>query len=752
MKLWFGFFYRFLYFKTVLKKRKRKLNISLRILPNTFIVMRIWFYFLINVIFVVLLISCKGGNNKEQPHDSSSNTVNVDFEFTNDLIHETSPYLLQHAHNPVQWKPWSQEAFKQAEKLGRPIVLSVGYSTCHWCHVMEEESFEDLEIANLMNEKFVSIKVDREERPDLDMVYQTALQLVNGTGGWPMNAIILTDGSPVYLGTYSTKEEWKSILNKFGTEFEKNPEKMKEYASMLANGVQDVYEQPAMQSANSVTADKIISGINAWSTSWDQEWGGNVGQQKFVIPANLNMLLDYAVLEQDASAKNFVFKTLNKISQGGIYDHIGGGFFRYSTDAEWKIPHFEKMLYDNAQIIGLLSKAYKLNNNEAYKVMVEETFAFLTSEMKNNEGGYYSAMDADTDGEEGVYYVWTKEELQSVLGDDFELFSKFYTVKDKEVWENENFVLFNTVSVSVFSKQESLSEKELHLKIASWKAKLYKARQQRKKPAKDYKIITSWNAMLVDGLIEAYKTFGNEEYLTEARTIFKYLKSNNYNTKKLVHTHTRHSKQKEVFLEDYALMAKCSLSLFEVTLDVSYLDIANELMNTAIKEFKSDSGLFYYNLASNLVPRILNTTDGVVPSANAVMAQNLLKLGHLEYNTEYLENAKLMGTLMIEDFEKQASSYGAWGSLFLNQAYPYYEVAIVGGNAKTLITKLNAFNMTNSLVVGSLSSSEISLFKDRYDEGETFIYVCRNNTCKLPVKTVEEAFKQMESFGYKGFK
>ena len=704
------------------------------------------------IFFTILLNSCKNGDTDKNETFGPVNLETTDFKFTNELIHETSPYLLQHAHNPVDWKPWSENAFELAKKENRLVVLSVGYSTCHWCHVMEEESFENIEVANLMNEKFISIKVDREERPDLDMVYQTALQLVNGTGGWPMNAIILSDGSPVYLGTYSSKEEWQSVLTKFSEEFEKNPEKIKEYAAMLAEGVQEVYEQPAKQMANAITTEKVENGIEQWSYLWDLDWGGNQGQQKFILPTNLNMLLDYSVLQQDTDAENHVLNTLDKVLHGGIYDHVDGGFFRYSTNNTWKVPHFEKMLYDNAQMIYLLSKAYKLTGNEEYAAVVNETCKFLKTEMRNESGGYFSAMDADTNGEEGVYYIWKKEELQKLLGDDFELFSKFYGIQDKEVWENGNFVLNNTISIADFSKMSSLSIKELRNKIKQWKKILYTARQKRTKPSKDYKIITSWNALLIDGLLEAYKAFGNQNYLAEAKSIFEYIKVNNHHNGVLVHSFTTDSKQKVVFLEDYAFLAKSAFALYEVTFDVSYLEISKELMNTAIAKYKSESELFYYNVSSELVPKIINTSDGVVPSANAVMAQNFFRIGHLEYNIEYLKKAEAMGSLLVSDFNNHALSYGTWGSVFLQQAYPFYEIAVVGSNANGLITKINNTYLANTLLVGSSVSSDISLFKDRYDNDDTFIYVCQNNTCKLPVKTVEETFEQMKSFGYQGLK
>ena len=403
-------------------------------------------------------------------------------------------------------------------------------------------------------------------------------------------------------------------------------------------------------------------------------------------------------------------------------------------------------------MINLLSKAYKLTGNEEYADVVNETFKFLKTEMRNETGGYFSAMDADTNGEEGVYYVWKQEELQGLLGDDLEVFSKFYGIQDNEVLENGNFVLNNTTSKADFSTEFNLDLNELQNKIKQWKGILYRARQKRTKPSKDYKIITSWNALLIDGLLEAYKAFGDQKYLSEAKSIFEYIKANNYKSDVLVHSFTTDSKQKEVFLEDYAFLAKSAFALYEVTLDISYLKISKKLMNTSIDKFKSESDLFYYNVSSDLVPRIINTSDGVVPSANAIMAQNLFRIGHLEYNKDYLKNAEAMGSLLVSDFDNHAVSYGTWGSLFLQQAYPFYEIAVVGSNAQDYINQINTTYIANTLIVGSFVSSDISLFKDRYDNADTFIYVCQNNTCKLPVKTVADAFKQIKSFGYQGLK
>ena len=697
------------------------------------------------IILLVLYTSCKDLGNKEINEQAA---VGADYEFTNELVHESSPYLLQHAHNPIDWKPWNERVFKEATEENKLVVLSIGYSTCHWCHVMEEESFEDLDVAKLMNENFICIKVDREERPDLDKVYQTALQLVNGTGGWPMNAIILPDGKPVYLGTYHSKKDWIAVLENFKSEYLKNPGKMKEYASLLAQGVQDYYAIPSEKKNVIVSKEKINEAILNWSNSWDTESGGDKGQEKFINPTALSMLLDYSFLENDQLARKHVFKTISKVLSGGIYDHIGGGFFRYSTDPEWKVPHYEKMLYDNAQMISLLSKAFKTTDNDIYKNRVEETFQFLKTQMRNNEGGYYGAMDADTDGEEGLYYLWSKNELQSLLNEDFELFSKFYGIKEDETLDNGKFVLFAPMLEDDFTKWEGISMQELRKKIGLWKKILMEYRLDRKEPAKDTKIITSWNALFINSLLEAYRAFNEEIYLEEAISIYDFLVKHNYKDKKLVHSYIGNQGQKQVFIEDYAFFIQGLLNLYEVTLDLTYLELAKELMESVEEEFGNASEMYFYNKASGPTPRLINILDNEIPSANAVMAQNLHWLGHLEYNTEYMEKSKNMAGFAIEDFKNYASGYASWGFVFLSESFPYFEVAVVGKDAKNVVNEMNSGYLVNTLLAGSTSQNDLALFKDRYFKDGTYIYVCKNNTCKLPVETVSKAFSLLEGLGH----
>ena len=697
------------------------------------------------IILVGFYISCRDSGKTE----NKGQTLDKDYEFTNDLIHETSPYLLQHAHNPIDWKPWTEDVFKKASEEDKLVVLSIGYSTCHWCHVMEEESFEDLEVANFMNQNFVNVKVDREERPDLDKVYQTALQLVNGTGGWPMNAIILPDGKPVYLGTYHSKKDWIRVLAKFKEEYGAHPKKMAEYAQLLAQGVQNYYTLPSKGQNNLVSKEILKEGIKAWSTVWDLEWGGDQGMEKFINPHALSVLFDYSFLENDLGAREHVFRTLDLVLHAGIYDHVGGGFFRYSTDDRWKVPHYEKMLYDNAQMIALLSKVYKVNKKEIYKDRVWEILVFLQTQMKNEKGGFYGAMDADTDGEEGLYYLWTEDELRELLKEEFILFSKYFGINEKNRLSNGKYVLHASVSMEEFSRTEGIDKQSLNDKIANWKSILLEFRNKRKLPGKDKKIITSWNALLMDALLDAYKAFGDREFLEEALSVFQYLEENNFKEGVLVHSFIGCQGQKNVFLEDYAFFTKALLNLYEVTLHTKYYDLAKKLLHMAKEEFGSESFMFYYNRDGNqLTPRLVNTIDSEIPSSNAVMAHNLYRLGHLEYNKEYLLKAENMVASIVNDFEEYAQNYASWGTLIMQAKYPYFEVAVVGKDAKSKIEEINAVYLVNTIVAGSTGQNDLALFKDRYFEDGTFIYVCKDNTCKLPVENASKAFSILEGLGH----
>ncbi len=691
-------------------------------------------YFLV---FLFVIFSCK--EKAKRP-----STVH---KYTNALANETSPYLLQHAHNPVNWRPWSQEAMDEAKKENKLVLVSIGYSSCHWCHVMEEETFEDEEVAKIMNENFISIKVDREERPDIDNIYQTFVRLIDSNSGWPLNVITLPNGKPLYGNTYHTKDQWMQVLSKVSDMYKNDPEKAAEYSNMVAQGIQEVNLIAPSTDFELLNEDALHKSVDSWKLFWDLEWGGDQGIQKFMIPVNLNFLMDYALLAKDDLVKAHVKNTLDKIISGGIYDHIGGGFFRYSTDTRWKVPHFEKMLYDNAQALSLYSKAFAVYNELEYRDKVLETIAFLEREMKHPEGGYYAAMDADSEGEEGKFYTWGKEELESVLDEDFELFAKYYNIKPEDAWEEDTYVLHKSVEDVDFSKENDVPRNVLNSAKKSWKEQLLDARKQRIRPSLDDKVITSWNALLINGFVDAYKAFGQKKHLEKAKAIFRFLTEKSYQNGELIHSYKEGGRHIGGFLEDYAFLADASLNLYGVTLETSYLDFAQALSDKVQDQFLDRaSGMYHYNKNNELIARIIKTDDGVLPSPNAVMAHNLFVLGHLHYDTGFLEKSKSMLSSIMPLIGESAASYSKWNTLLLHNTFAYYEIAVVGKNALPLVNNLNQKSIPNTLVVGSLSESDFPLFKDRYKEDGTFIYVCQNSTCKLPVKTVDEAMVQLRDF------
>ncbi|NJB70338.1 hypothetical protein GGR42_000800 [Saonia flava] len=694
----------------------------------------------IKVFVLVLLVftACKekAQNIEEEKH-----------KFTNELISETSPYLLQHAHNPVNWRAWSQEALDQAEKENKLVLISVGYSSCHWCHVMEEETFEDEEVAKMMNENFINIKVDREERPDVDNVYMTAVQLMTGGGGWPLNVIALPNGKPIYGNTYHTKQQWTDVLTRISDLYKTDPDKAHKVANSIAEGVQNVNIVDPSSDHEGLTENVVTESIRKWKPKWDHEWGGNLGSQKFPKPVSLSFLLDYSILTGDESAKKHVKNTLDKIAIGGMYDHLAGGFYRYSVDNEWRVPHFEKMLYDNAQLLSLYSKAYMVYKEPEYKYVVEETIAFLNREMKNADGAYYATLDADSDGEEGKFYVWKEDELKTILKDDFELFANYFGVEGQNVWENGNFVLRKDILDSVFCEKQNIELAAFETKKKKWKNLLLAKRANRVRPGVDDKIITSWNALLINGFVDAYKAFGKDIYLENAVSTFNYIKKNSYNDNQLQHSYKEGGKRTIGFLEDYTFLANAALNLYGTTLDNNYLKFAQKLTSIVEADFKDEtSGMYRYNKEKSLIATLIRTDDGDIPSANAMMAHNLFNLGHINYDVRFLDKAKNMLSSMKPLLIEYADSYAKWDALLLNIGYPFYEIAVVGENANTLMTELNGRFIPNTLTVGSTTKSDLPLFKNRYEENETYIYVCRNNACKLPVTNVETAIEQINNF------
>lgn len=669
-------------------------------------------------------------------------------KYTNDLIHETSPYLLQHAHNPVNWKAWNDETLAEAKETNKLILISVGYAACHWCHVMERESFEDSLVAQVMNNNFINIKVDREERPDVDQVYMNAVQLLTGSGGWPLNVVALPDGRPVWGGTYFQKNQWMSALNQIVKVYNDEPEKLKQYASQLEKGIKSLDVVNLNTNEAVFTSEFIEKAIITWSQDFDHDKGGTKRAPKFMMPNNLHFLMREAYQNNDSALQTYVNNSLTKIAYGGVYDHIGGGFSRYSVDDKWHVPHFEKMLYDNAQLVSLYSDAYLITKNPLYKTTVLETLAFVKRELTDEDGSFYSSLDADSDTasgelEEGAFYVWKEEELKSLLGDNFNLFSDYYNINDYGYWEHDNYVLIRTKSDNEIIASHNLDPYLLEEKISSWKSILLKERAKRSRPRLDDKALTSWNALMIKGYVDAYRVFGEEEFLNIAKKnaqfiIGKQLKEDGG----LYHTYKDDKSTINGYLEDYAATIEAFIALYELTLEQQWLEHSRNLTNYAFDHFFEDSSKMFYFTSDEdaaLVSRTIEYRDNVIAGSNSIMAKNLLKLSHYFDNEAYLNTSKTMLNNVLPEMEQYPSTFSNWLDLMLNFSHNYYEVAVVGKEAKEKIMELNKTYLPNKLIIGSTEDNDLPLLKNRYIEDQTFIYVCVNKACKLPVSEVEKA-------------
>jgi len=668
-------------------------------------------------------------------------------EHTNDLINETSPYLLQHAHNPVNWVAWNDESLAHAKKEQKLMLISIGYSACHWCHVMEHESFEDSTVAAFMNEHFVCIKVDREERPDVDQVYMNAVQLMTGRGGWPLNCFALPDGRPLYGGTYFPKEQWLDVLQRVASLWESDREKALEYATNLTQGIKQSELIQKSSNTSKIAVDEISELVKNWSSEFDNREGGLNRAPKFPLPNNYEFLLRFAFLNKDEDVQKHVDLTLQKMAFGGIYDQIGGGFARYSVDGVWKVPHFEKMLYDNAQLVSLYSEAYQATKNPLYKEIVEETLEFIEREMTSSEGAFYSALDADSEGEEGKFYVWKEDELKSVLGDDFEWVKDYYNINQKGFWEHDNYILLRDKTDEDFAKQKGWSTDELKAKVADVKAKLLAERSKRIRPGLDDKQLTSWNALMLKGYADAYRVFGTEEYLkTALKSADFILKTQRKEDDGLWHSHKEGRSTINGFLEDYCFSVEALISLYQATFDRKWLDEAEALAKYAIQHFHdAESGMFYFNSNSDaqLIARKMELTDNVIPASNSSMVKGLFLLGHYFDNREYLNIAEQMLQNVKPSLEKGPSWYSNWLELALYQSYPFYEVAIVGNDAEAKRVELERHYMPNKMLVSGKTENDLPLLENRLVEGETRIYVCVDKACQMPVDEVVDAIEQL---------
>ncbi|WP_339738800.1 thioredoxin domain-containing protein [uncultured Sunxiuqinia sp.] len=668
-------------------------------------------------------------------------------QYTNELIHETSPYLLQHAHNPVNWMPWGDKALKQARDENKLLLISIGYAACHWCHVMEHESFEDPEVARVMNQHFVCIKVDREERPDVDQIYMSAVQLMTQRGGWPLNAIALPDGRPIWGGTYFQKEVWVNALEQIHAYHRQHPERALEYAERLGEGIRESNLVPISKNSQPVELDHLKAAVQRWKPNFDRQEGGSQGAPKFMMPNNLQFLLRWAHQMQDEETQQHVENSLDKMAMGGLYDQLGGGFARYSTDAQWKVPHFEKMLYDNGQLLSVYAQAFQQTQKPLYREVVEQTIEFLNRELLSPENGFYSSLDADSEGEEGKFYVWQKPELQKLLGDEFHLFADYYQVNETGYWEEGNYILLRRQSDETVAAKHQLSVDQLKQKIDEWKQILLPVREQRIRPGLDDKILTSWNALAISGLVNAYRAFGDAGYLKLAEENLQFLKEKQLDPDgSLRHSYKNGISKIDGFLEDYALLIQALMDLFETTGKLNYLEDAQQLTDKTFRDFfDRDKDFFYFSpiTQTDLIDRSIEVHDNVIPASNSVMANNLFRLGHLAGQTNYLKIAETMLSKLVEDFQNYPSGYSNWLQLGLNFTGNQFEVAVTGEKAITKLREIQKHYLPNALFCAGTGASDLTLLKDRLAVGKTLIYICQNQTCHLPVEAVSDALKLM---------
>lgn len=670
--------------------------------------------------------------------------------YTNKLIDETSPYLLQHAHNPVDWFPWSEEALQKAKNENKPILVSIGYSSCHWCHVMEKESFENEEVAKIMNDHFVCIKIDREERPDLDQIYMDAIQVMGGQGGWPLNVFLTADAQPFYGGTYFPSAKWTMLLERISEAYQgEDSTKLLESAEQVTKAINhsDVKKYNLLADTANCTKDELDKIFKSIYDKADFQLGGMDKAPKFPMPSIYLFLSRYYQVSKNRDALHLLELTLKEMAKGGIYDQIGGGFSRYSVDAQWFAPHFEKMLYDNGQLVSLYSETYQITKNPIYKEVVYETIEWLKREMTNKEGGFYSALDADSEGEEGKFYVWTYEELSNLLGGDIDVFCRYYNVKKAGNWEHGNNILYKRFSDEDFSRKHAGNPKVLAEKVKSWKNFLLAEREKRERPGLDDKVLLSWNALMLKGLVSAYRAFGDEEILALALQNANFIEKS-FNKEKLYHTYKNGKSTYDAYLDDYASLIDAYIQLYQVTFDEKWLLKSKELTDNCIANFyDKNENMFYYtsNEGEQLIARKKELFDNVIPASNSIMGINLHFLGLYFHEENYSSISQEMLGRVHKIVATDASYLSNWANLYSLNVEATAEVAIVGPTYKKVLKEFDEEFLPNVIFAGTETASELGLLKDRTAiDGQTTIYVCFNKACQLPVHSVKEAMKLIE--------
>ncbi len=658
----------------------------------------------------------------------------------NRLILSTSPYLLQHAHNPVDWYEWGNEALQKAVAEDKPILVSIGYSSCHWCHVMERESFEDEDIAHIMNEYFVCIKVDREERPDIDQVYMEAVQAMQQHGGWPLNVFLTPNQQPFFGGTYFPSKNWAQLLLQINNAFREKRKEIDQSASSLSEHLRTSdLQRFAKDSGASFKLESLDGMFRILASRFDATWGGLEKAPKFVMPSIWLFLLRYYASTKNEQALHMVTLTLKQMAYGGIYDQLAGGFSRYSVDGEWFAPHFEKMLYDNAQLLSLYSEAYAITKNKLFRDVVYQTLEWLKKVMTRPGGGFYSALDADSEGVEGKFYTWTYDEVKQILGDAGEPLLSYYQATKAGNWEHGR---------NIFRRDSATQDSDESEELKVLKHKLLIARRNRIRPALDDKILTGWNAMTIQGLIDAYKAFQDDQFLILALENISFLESHLILDGKVYRAFKNKHSETEGFLEDYAYLIQAYTSLYQVTFNEGWLFKAVTWSNYVQEHFyDSSEGYFFFasNSAESLIARKKEIFDNVIPGSNSLMARNLFTLGTLLDRDDWKNQSQAMISKLSSLIESEPGYMCHWGVLLSEVIQTPAEVVISGSDALVLRQELHSHYLPFMVTLGSDHKSDLPLLQGRETKlNQTQIYVCYNKTCQLPVTQVSQAIQQIK--------
>ncbi|MEP7373458.1 MAG: thioredoxin domain-containing protein [Chitinophagaceae bacterium] len=675
-------------------------------------------------------------------------------KFSNKLINETSPYLLQHSHNPVNWYPWGHEALQKAKIENKPILVSIGYSACHWCHVMERESFEDENTAALMNDNFINIKIDREERPDLDHIYMDAVQAMTGSGGWPLNAFLTPETKPFYGGTYFppvrafNRASWQETLQGVIKAFSEKRDEIEEQAENLT-GHLIKSNSFGIQKPGSIEGllsnEKLQEAFENLMKTADKEWGGFGKAPKFPQTFSIQYLLRYSHFFDNNEALEQALLSLDKMIEGGIYDQVAAGFARYSTDTEWLAPHFEKMLYDNALLIAVLSEAYQLTKKERYREVIDETMEFIRRELFHPLNGFYSALDADSEGEEGKFYVWEKEEVIMLLpGNDAAIFCDYYDISAKGNWEEKNILRIKK-PLEEFATDHNIDLANLKELLKNGRIKLLEERNNRIRPLLDDKILLGWNALMNTACSKAFAATGNEEYRKLAianmdflMKVFSYARPGEF-----FHTWKNGLPKFPAFLDDYAFLIQALIHLHEITTDIQWLLKARDLAELVIENFsETETGFFFYTRSDqgDIIVRKKEVYDGAVPSGNAIMATVIYQLSVFFDNSDWKQRSLDMVSALRQAITRYPTSFGCWNCLLLEMTYGTAEIAITGKDFSAMHKELlMEFIPHKVLMASSIENERFALLAGKPIYTYPLIYVCKGFSCLKPVASVGEA-------------